>query len=81
MRTFEAVAGQPTIVCEQPLDFEFCEATGLFYISDPALSVRRAIAPAVMQETIARAAACYRGFRTRQSAEIIRMPERNATAA
>jgi hypothetical protein len=62
------------IVCEKAPEIEFCTATNLFYVTDPALSVRRALPPAVMQEAIARAARCYSDFRAEQGADIIRFP-------
>lgn len=68
-----------TILVEAPMEFEF--ANGLFYVTDPTLGVRKAMRPAEMQETIARAAICYREFRTQQSAEIIRFPDLHAASS
>lgn len=74
------VAKDPTIICDEALAFEWCERTNLFYVTDPALNVRRAFPPAIMQECIANAAICYREFRTSRSAEIIQFPSHAASA-
>lgn len=66
------VAQPPTVVCEVALEFEYRD--GLFYITDPTLNVRKLMRPAIMQQTIAAAAICYREFRTEQSAQIIQFP-------
>jgi hypothetical protein len=67
------------VVCEAALEFEF--AGGLFYVTDPTLGARKVMRPAEMQETIARAAICYRAFREQQSAEIIKFPDAHAASS
>lgn len=68
----QAVAAPHAVVCEEPMEYEFKD--GLFYIYDPTLDMRKVMRPAVMRDSIARAARCYAKFRTAVVAEVIQFP-------
>jgi len=68
------------VISEHGCEFEFDHKVGLFYISDPAIGVRRAMFPKTFFATIARAVECSRQCRPweRRTAEIIEFPGESA---
>lgn len=68
------------VISEHGCEFEFDPKVGLFYISDPAIGVRRAMFPNTFFATIARAAECSRQYRPWRGAEIVPFPHAAAAS-
>ena len=67
-----AVADQPTIVCESPVEFE--QRDGLVYAYDPALKCIRAFRLHTFYASFHNAAVCMQECHARGGAEVIEFP-------
>jgi hypothetical protein len=64
---------------EEPIEFEWMRGN-LFKITDPNTGIVRIAEARIVAECIARAARCYRDYRTAAGADIIPFPERTDAA-